>query len=65
MNLNLIKQRYHSNTLITEQIGGIGYKSKLKLVLMYDELLINRKVLEEAQKKIQSIDNAVIQTAGQ
>ncbi|MBS4175142.1 spore germination protein [Bacillus sp. FJAT-49736] len=65
VNLNLIRQRYHSSTLITEFMGEIGYKSKVQLALLYDESLIKKEVLDEIRKKIKELDKAVIQTAGQ
>jgi len=65
VNINLVRQRYHSSTLMTELMGEIGYKSKVQLALMYDEALIKKEVLEEIRKKIKKLDRSVIQTAGQ
>ena len=42
-NLNLIRQRYHTNALIVEKIESIGDKTNMDLAILYDESMIKKR----------------------
>jgi hypothetical protein len=56
VNLNLIRQRNHTNALMVEKLEGIGDKTNMDLAILYDESMIKKEVSEAIDKKIYSVD---------
>jgi hypothetical protein len=64
LNLNLIRHRYHQDTLRIEQ-GVVGSVGKLATAIVYDEKLVDKDVLREVRDAMAKVDTEIVQAAGQ
>ncbi|MCM3112581.1 spore germination protein [Lederbergia lenta] len=61
-NINLIRQRYHQPSLTVEMLE-VGEKSKQSLAVLYDQDTVNKAVLANITKKLQSLEVPIIQSS--
>ncbi|RSK26217.1 spore germination protein [Bacillus sp. HMF5848] len=65
VNLNLLRHRYHNQTLRIENAPPIGGANRLKSVLLYDTKAVDEQLLKEVKEKLSNLDNSLIQSIGQ
>ncbi|RJG21779.1 spore germination protein [Paenibacillus thiaminolyticus] len=63
-NLNLIRNRYPSSSLVMEEWRA-GRISRTKAAILYDSALVNTDVLQDIQKKLQAVDADIVQDVAQ
>ncbi|MCI3919510.1 spore germination protein [Paenibacillus sp. TRM 82003] len=63
-NVNLLRRRYGQPSLEFETTT-VGTKSRTTVAIMYDEELVDRKVLEHIKQRLSDIRMPVVQAAGQ
>lgn len=64
INLNLIRHRYHQASLrILSKEYGV--KSKSQLLLLFDEKLVDQRLLADVQKKLDMLSIDMLQSTGQ
>lgn len=61
-NINLIRQSYHQPSLTVEMLE-VGKKSNQSLAILYDKDTVNKEILENINKKLQSLDASIIQSS--
>ncbi|CAH8706435.1 spore germination protein [Paenibacillus thiaminolyticus] len=63
-NINLIRNRYPSSSLVMEEWHA-GRISRTKAAILYDSTLVNPDVLQDIQKKLQAVDADIVQDVEQ
>lgn len=63
-NLNLIRQRYHQPSLSVEMFE-VGKKTNQTLAILYDRDLVNKDVLKEIKKKVENLNESIVQSTSE
>ncbi|MEH7097464.1 spore germination protein [Neobacillus vireti] len=65
VNLNLLRNRYHQNTLKYEKLQLIGLRTNLEVAILYDSEVVQSETLQKVKKEINHVDANIIQSTGE